>query len=125
MLIRSRLQCVRENKVYQSARYELAITGTARRQLAEILSTSIASAAYKFIISPLLENPQRVGKQLIAPLDDRHSARRGTYRMIYRIDEPQKTVTVLTVSARSDAYRTPSAPGKILLASRDPTLCFI
>ncbi len=68
---------------------------------------SIAVAAYEFIIGPLLENPQRVGKQLMAPLDDRHSARRGTYRVIYRIDEQQMTVTVLAVSARSDAYRSP------------------
>ena len=68
---------------------------------------SIAFAAYEFITGPLLVNPQRVGKQLMAPLDDRHSARRGTYRVIYRIDEQQMMVTVLAVSARSDAYRTP------------------
>ncbi|MFZ4497577.1 MAG: type II toxin-antitoxin system RelE family toxin [Candidatus Nanopelagicales bacterium] len=48
-----------------------------------------------------------MGKQLMAPLDDRHSARRGTYRVIYRIDERRMMVTVLAVSSRSDAYRTP------------------
>ena len=107
MLIRSRLQCAHVNKVPESSRYELAITATARRQLAESLPTSIAFAAYEFILGPLLVNPQRVGKLLLAPLDDRHSARRGTYRVIYRIDEQQMMVTVLAVSARSDAYRTP------------------
>ncbi len=85
--------------------YELVITATARRQLAETLPSSIAFAAYEFIIGPLLENPQRVGKQLMAPLDDRHSARRGTYRVIYRIDPENRMVTVLAVSPRSDAYR--------------------
>ena len=87
--------------------YELVITATARGQLAEILPTTIAFAAYEIVIGPLLDNPQRVGKQLMAPLDDRHNARRGTYRVIYRIDEEQLTVTVLAVSARSDAYRAP------------------
>jgi mRNA-degrading endonuclease RelE of RelBE toxin-antitoxin system len=87
--------------------YELVITATARRQLAETLPTSVAFAAYEFIIGPLLENPQRVGKQLTAPLEDRHSARRGTYRVIYRIDEELLKVTVLAVSTHSDAYRTP------------------
>ena len=87
--------------------YELVTTATVRRQLAETLPTSIAFAAYEFIIGPLLENPQRVGKQLTAPLEDRHSARRGTYRVIYRIDDESLTVTVLAVGARSDAYRTP------------------
>ncbi|MFZ4756500.1 MAG: type II toxin-antitoxin system RelE family toxin [Miltoncostaeaceae bacterium] len=87
--------------------YELLITATARRQLAEGLPASIAFAAYEFIVGPLLENPQRVGKQLMPPLADRHSARRGTYRVVYRIDETQRTVTVLAVSSRADAYRTP------------------
>ena len=71
-----------------------------------------AFAAYEFIIGPVLENPQRVGKQLMAPLDDRHSARRGTYRVIYLIDERQMMVTVLavkrvpqTLSANSDPSR--------------------
>jgi mRNA-degrading endonuclease RelE of RelBE toxin-antitoxin system len=86
--------------------YELVITATACRQLAETLPTSIAFAAYEFIIGPLLENPQRVGKQLTAPLEDRDSARRGTYRVIYRIDDELLKVTVLAVSARSDADRT-------------------
>ena len=107
MLIRSPPRCVRVSKVPESSRYQLAITATARRQLAESLPTSVAFAAYEFIIGPLLENPQRVGKQLMAPLDDRHRARRGSYRVIYRIDEQQMTVTVLAVSARSGAYRTP------------------
>jgi mRNA interferase RelE/StbE len=107
MLLRSRLQCAHVNKVPESSKYELAITATARRQLAESLPRSVAFAAYEFIIGPLLENPRRVGKQLMAPLDDRHSARRGTYRVIYRIDDQQMTVTVLAVSSRSDEYRTP------------------
>jgi mRNA-degrading endonuclease RelE of RelBE toxin-antitoxin system len=40
------------------------------------------------------------------PLDDRHSARRGTYRVIYRIDDHGRTVTVVDVAHRRDAYRT-------------------
>ena len=45
------------------------------------------------------------GKPLRLPLDDRHSARRGTYRVIYRIDDNSRTVTVLDVAHRRDAYR--------------------
>ncbi|MCB0899645.1 MAG: type II toxin-antitoxin system RelE/ParE family toxin [Actinobacteria bacterium] len=86
--------------------YRLLITSTARRQLAEKLPESIAFAAHEFITGPLLDNPQRVGKQLMPPLGDRHSARRGTYRVLYRIDEDAMTVTVLAVGPRSDIYRT-------------------
>lgn len=86
-------------------RYELVIAPTARRQLAEQLPESVAFAAYEFIVGPLLGNPHRVGKRLRPPLDDRHSARRGTYRVLYRIEEERHRVTVVGVFARADAYR--------------------
>lgn len=85
--------------------YNLVITPTARRQLTEHLPEAVATAAYEFITGPLLDSPHRVGKQLRPPLDDRHSARRGTYRVIYRIDDDKGTVTVLDVAHRRDAYR--------------------
>ena len=86
-------------------RFELVISPTARRQLTNKLPESVAFAACEFIIGPLLDNPRRVGKRLGPPLADRHSARRGTYRVIYRVDEPRHTVTVVAVVDRADAYR--------------------
>jgi mRNA interferase RelE/StbE len=87
-------------------RYELVVAPSARRQLSEQLPEAVAAAAFEFIIGPLLDNPQRVGKRLRPPLDDRHSARRGTYRVLYRIDPQLRRVTVVGVFARTDAYRT-------------------
>jgi mRNA-degrading endonuclease RelE of RelBE toxin-antitoxin system len=55
----------------------------------------VAFAAFKFINGLLLDNPYRVGRRLLAPLDDRYSARRGSYRIIYRIDDKARTVTVV------------------------------
>jgi mRNA-degrading endonuclease RelE of RelBE toxin-antitoxin system len=66
----------------------------------------VAVAAYKFITGPLLLEPCRVGKRLLPPLDDRFSARRGTYRIIYRVDDKTAVVTVVDVAHRRDAYRT-------------------
>lgn len=86
-------------------RFELFISPTARRQLAEKLPESVAFAVYEFILGPLLDNPQRVGKRLGPPLEDRHCARRGTYRVIYRIDAERHRVTVVGVTHRADAYR--------------------
>ena len=91
----------------EDATYRLVISPAARRQLTESLPEAVAFAAYEFIVGALLDNPQRVGKRLQPPLADRHSARRGTYRVIYRIDDTKLTVTVVAVVARSDAYRTP------------------
>ena len=83
----------------------LIIAPAARKQLAEQLPESVAFAAYEFIIGPLLDNPRGVGKRLLPPLHDRHSARRGTYRVIYRIDDEHQQVTVVGVFSRADAYR--------------------
>jgi mRNA-degrading endonuclease RelE of RelBE toxin-antitoxin system len=87
------------------ARYTLIITPTARRQLAQHLPEAVAFAAHEFA-GALLDNPQRVGMRLQTPLDDRHSAGRGTYRVIYRIDEKAQTVTIVDITHRRDAYRT-------------------
>ena len=87
------------------ARYELIVAPSARRQLSESLPEAVAVAAFEFIVGPLLDNPRRVGKRLRPPLDDRHNARRGTYRVLYRIDEELHCVTVVGVFARADAYR--------------------
>ncbi|WP_431236735.1 type II toxin-antitoxin system RelE family toxin [Mycolicibacterium aichiense] len=86
-------------------RYELVVAPTVRRQLAETLPEAVAFAAYEFITGPLLDNPHRVGKRLPRPLEDRHSARRGTYRVVYRIDDEQRRITVVGVFSRAEAYR--------------------
>jgi mRNA interferase RelE/StbE len=89
----------------QDRRYTLQTTPTVRRALERRLPEAVAAAAYEFITGPLLAQPYRVGKRLMPPLDDRFSARRGTYRIIYRIDETARTVTVVDVGHRSDIYR--------------------
>lgn len=86
--------------------YALRTTPTVRRALGEILPEAVAAAAYEFITGPLLQEPYRVGKRLLPPLDDRLSARRGTYRIIYRVDDKARVVTVVDVAHRRDVYRT-------------------
>jgi mRNA interferase RelE/StbE len=40
------------------------------------------------------------------PLDGYYSARRGTYRIIYRINEEKHTAEIHSIRHRRDAYRT-------------------
>lgn len=89
--------------------YRLRVAGPAVRTIASDPPEAVAAAVLGFIQGPLLDNPQRVGKQLRAPLADRWSARRGQERVIHRIEEQQelvKVLRVLRVSHRRDAYRT-------------------
>ena len=80
--------------------YELRTTCAVRRALGEGLPEAVAAAAYEFITGPLLREPYRVGKRLLPPMGDRFSARRGTYRIIYRIDDKNRIVTVVDVDHR-------------------------
>jgi mRNA interferase RelE/StbE len=86
--------------------YTLRTTPTVRRALGEILPEAVAAAAYEFMTGPLLLQPYRVGKRLLPPLDDRFTARRGTYRIIYRVDDKARVITVVDVAHRRDVYRT-------------------
>ncbi len=89
-----------------SARYRLRIAGPAARALTDVLPEKVATAAYKFITGPLLDNPRRVGKPLDPPMAPAWSARRGTYRILYRIDDTSHIVSVTAIRHRADAYHT-------------------
>ena len=87
-----------------AGRYSLKFSPAARRALRETLPEAVAAAAWELISDPLLDAPYRLGKQLTPPMDDRYSARRGTYRIIYRIDDKAHTVTVVGIDHRRDVY---------------------
>jgi mRNA interferase RelE/StbE len=87
------------------ARYELVVTAPAARAIREKLPEAVAFAVIDFITGPLLENPKRVGAPLRGELEGIWSARRGTYRVHYRVDEDNREVIVLRVGHRRDIYR--------------------
>jgi len=84
--------------------YRVELLGPARRSIAEQLPEVVAAAVLEFCAGPLAENPQRVGKPLFGPLEGCHGARRGTYRIVYRIVEESRIVLVLDVAHRRDVY---------------------
>ncbi|QVQ54613.1 type II toxin-antitoxin system RelE/ParE family toxin [Spiractinospora alimapuensis] len=87
-------------------RYHLVIAAPVARALSNRLPQKVAHAVCEFITSVLLDNPRRVGKELLLPpYDGTYSARRGTYRVLYGIDDESRTVTVTAVEHRGDAYR--------------------
>lgn len=85
--------------------YTLAVARPARRALAEELPLKVATAAWELIDGPLRERPRVVGKPLRAPFDGQWVARRGGYRVRYRIDEQAQSIVILDVRARADVYR--------------------
>ena len=53
----------------------------------------------------LAASPHRVGKPLKLGLEILHCARRGGYRVIYRIDGHRRRVEVVAIEHRSDICR--------------------
>jgi mRNA-degrading endonuclease RelE of RelBE toxin-antitoxin system len=85
--------------------YELVLTPPAVRAIQHRLPEAVASAVLEFLTGALVDNPQRVGKPLRGDLAGIYSARRGTYRVLYRINDALREVIVLRIDHRRDAYR--------------------
>lgn len=84
--------------------HDVVFTRSARRALENTLPESVAAAAFEFIVGPLAANPRRVGKPLREPLAPLYSARRGEYRILYRIDGGRLIVEIVTIEHRRDVY---------------------
>jgi mRNA interferase RelE/StbE len=88
-----------------SERYTLHMAGPPARAVAKRLPEAVATAVVEFITGPLLDNPYRIGTELGGPLKGTYVARRGSYRILYAIDDDKRVVTVRDVDHRSDVYR--------------------
>lgn len=84
--------------------FEVVWAAAARRSLPR-LPEKVATAVVEFVYASLAADPHRVGKPLKLGLEGLHSARRGDYRVIYRIHEQGRRIDVIAVEHRSDAYR--------------------
>ena len=87
------------------APYQVVFTRSARRALEITLPESVAAAVFEFIVGPLAANPRRLGKPLREPLAPLYSARRGEYRVLYRIEDDRLVVEIVTIEHRRDAYQ--------------------
>ena len=84
--------------------WELRVAASAERSLWR-LPKKAAAAIVEFMTGPLLEDPRRVGKPLARELSGYLAARRGPYRIVYRLDESASIVEVVRIDHRSQVYR--------------------
>jgi len=83
---------------------DVRISARAERDIAR-LPEKIAAACVEFIFGPLAENPYRAGADLRGQLAGLRSARRGSYRVIYKIDEDRDRIYGVHIDHRGDVYR--------------------
>ncbi len=87
-----------------SSPYEVRISGRAERDLVRLAEKS-GVACLGFVFGPLAEQPHRVGGALSGPLAGLCFARRGSYRIIYRVDDELRRVDIVHIDHRGDVYR--------------------
>ena len=88
-----------------SERYELRVYSAALRALEQRLPLAVALAVWEFCNGALRETPRRVGRPLGRELTGYFSARRGAYRVVYRLDEDARVVHLVRIELRADVYR--------------------
>lgn len=84
--------------------YAVEWTASAERALGRI-PEKVATVVIELVYGALAENPERLGHPLRFELEGRRSARRGDYRVVYRVDHVRHSVTIEAVAHRSDVYR--------------------
>ena len=84
--------------------WALVVAGPAERSLAR-LTEGVAAAVIEFMLGPLTDAPTVVGKPLHGELRGYWSARRGSYRVVYRLDHDAERIIVVRIEHRSDVYR--------------------
>jgi mRNA interferase RelE/StbE len=87
-----------------AADYAIAWTAAARRALGRV-PEKVAFAVVEFCYGSLAASPYRVGKELKLSMEGLYSARRGDYRVIYRIDDGASRIEVVAIEHRADVYR--------------------
>lgn len=77
----------------------------AARTLHTALRPAVAAAIIELLHGSLRTAPTTVGRPLDAPFAGWRAIRRGEYRVVYKVDEPARKVTVIRIDHRRDAYR--------------------
>jgi mRNA interferase RelE/StbE len=84
--------------------YRVRWAASARRDLTR-LPEKVATAVVEFVYGGLAAAPHRVGRALQLELAGLHAARRGDFRVVYRIDDEERRVVIAYIDHRADVYR--------------------
>lgn len=84
--------------------YTIELLDTGVKKEVDALPKSARELIKKAIIERLASNPIAYGKPLRFSLKGHRSLRVSKYRVIYRIDEPNKTVLILSINSRKVVY---------------------
>jgi len=83
--------------------WRLVVTAPAARDLDRLPNKAFGAVLGS--LEAIARNPRRVGKPLRFELEGLWVARRGPYRVVYRIDDEERQIAVVAIDHRRDVYR--------------------
>lgn len=86
------------------AAYKLLIKASARKELDGANPRTLRQLLVNKI-QALADDPRPHGAEKLAGHADRYRVRQGAYRVVYRIDDVLREVTVFKIGQRKDVYR--------------------
>lgn len=89
------------------ASYSVFLKRSAARELEEIGQDADRRRVVERI-QALAEDPRPPGCERLAGRQDRLRIRQGHYRVVYGIDDEERSVTVVKIGHRKDVYRSDS-----------------
>ena len=86
------------------AAYRLLIKPSAAKEIERIGSKKDRQRIVASIFA-LAKNPRPLGSEKLAGSEDRYRVRRGDYRVVYAIDDSERSIEVVKVGHRREVYR--------------------
>jgi mRNA-degrading endonuclease RelE of RelBE toxin-antitoxin system len=84
--------------------YHVALTPEAQRQLSRLPEKAVA-AVLEGLYGSIARDPWRMSKPLQDELAGLRVARRGEYRVVFRVDDSKRLIVVRRIDHRRDVYR--------------------
>lgn len=84
--------------------YQVEIGHAEHRRLDRLMPDRIPAAIIEFVTRDLAERPAHLSTPLGGVLVGLRSACRGDYRVLLEVDEAERTIVVVRVAHRADAY---------------------
>ncbi len=84
--------------------YEVRISARAGRDLLR-LPEKIGAACLDFVFGPLADDAHRLGRVLGGPPAGLRSARRGSYRTVYSVDDELLRTDIVHIDHRGNVHR--------------------
>ncbi len=86
------------------ARYSVSIKRSGAKELESVAAKNARQRLTRRIRS-LAEEPRPHGCEKLAGYADRYRVRQGDYRVVYSVDDVERTVTIFKIGHRREVYR--------------------